>query len=55
MTEQELPVLLAKCRTDETKLVERKPDDFKDKEGRKVIVAFANSTPEGHESMLFAG
>jgi predicted HTH transcriptional regulator len=36
-------------------LIERKPDGFKDREARRVIVAFAKSTPEGQEAGLFIG
>ena len=36
-------------------MVERKPDGFKDREARKTVVAFANSTPEDQEAVLFIG
>lgn len=55
MTESELIEMLRAGRTKESSLIERKPDDFKDREARKVIVAFANSTPDGQEAVLFIG
>src|SRR5260370_13467206 len=53
--EAQLLEMLRTGRTREGSLVERKPDNFKDREARKVIVAFANSTPEGQEAVLFIG
>ena len=47
--------MLRTSRTQESSLVERKPDGFKDQEARKVVVAFANSTPDGQEVVLFIG
>ncbi|MGH8261351.1 MAG: AlbA family DNA-binding domain-containing protein [Steroidobacteraceae bacterium] len=55
LSEAELLEMLRDGRTAESSLIERKPDNFKDKEARKVIVAFANSTPEGQEAVLFIG
>jgi hypothetical protein len=55
MTEAELLEMLRTGRTEESSLIERKPDGFKDREARKVIVAFANSTPDGQEAVLFIG
>ena len=47
--------MLKAGQTEESSLVERKPDGFKDREARKVLVAFANSTPHGQEAVLFVG
>ncbi len=55
MTPQQLLDLLRAGQTTESSLIEPKTDGFKDKEARKVIVAFANSTPAGQESVLFVG
>lgn len=55
MTEAELLDMLRSGRTQESSLVERKPDGFKDREARKTVVAFANSVPEGQEAVLFIG
>jgi hypothetical protein len=49
MTEEKLRQMLQKGFTHESSFVERKPGNFKDREARKTIVAFANSTPEGQE------
>ena len=54
MTEAELLEMLRTGRTEESSLIERKPDGFKDREARKVIVAFANSTPDGQEADSFS-
>jgi hypothetical protein len=55
MTEAELLNMLRSRRNQESSLFERKPDGFKDREARKTVVAFANSTPEGQEAVLFIG
>lgn len=55
MTEAQLIEMLRTERTQESSLIERKPDGFKDREARRVIVAFANSTPDGQEAVLFIG
>ncbi len=55
MTNSQLIAMLKAGQTEELSLVERKPDGFKDREARKVIVAFANSTPQGQEAVLFVG
>jgi hypothetical protein len=55
MTEAKLRQMLQSGFTQESSFVERKPDHFKDREARKTVVAFANSTPEGQESVLFIG
>jgi hypothetical protein len=55
MTEAELRRMLLEGQTHESSLIERKPDNFKDKEARKTVVAFANSTPDGQKSVLFIG
>lgn len=55
MTERELLDMLRSGRAQESSLVERKPDGFKDREARKTVVAFANSTPDGKEAVLFIG
>jgi len=53
--EADLLEMLRTGRTHESSLIERKPDGFKDREARKTVVAFANSTPEGQEAVLFIG
>src|SRR6202011_2884170 len=55
MTDEKLRQMLQNGFTHESSFVERKPGNFKDREARKTIVAFANSTPEGQESVLFIG
>lgn len=55
MTEAKLRQMLQSGFTQESSFVERKPDHIKDREARKTVVAFANSTPEGQESALFIG
>ena len=55
MTEAQLIEMLRTGQTHESSAIERKPDGFKDREARKVIVAFANSTPEGQAAVLFIG
>ena len=55
MNESDLINMLRTGRTIESALIERKPDNFKDREARKVVVAFANSTPDGQEAVLFVG
>jgi predicted HTH transcriptional regulator len=55
MKESDLLEMLGTGSTQESSLIERKPDNFKDREARKVVVAFANSTPEGQEAVLFIG
>jgi hypothetical protein len=55
MSEEKLRQMLQNGFMHESSFVERKPGNFKDREARKTIVAFANSTPEGQESVLFIG
>jgi predicted HTH transcriptional regulator len=55
MTEAELIAMIRVGRTQESSLCERKPDGRKDQEVRKTVVAFANSTPDGQEAVLFIG
>jgi len=55
MTEAELIAMIHERRTQESGLCERKPDGCKDQEVRKTVVAFANSTPDGQEAVLFIG
>ena len=44
MTDEKLRQMLQNGFTHESSFVERKPGNFKDREARKTIVAFANST-----------
>jgi hypothetical protein len=53
MTEAKLRQMLQNGSTQESSFVERNPDHFKDREARKTVVAFANSTPEGQESIAW--
>jgi hypothetical protein len=55
MTEEELLAMLRSGRTREGSLRERKPGSINAREARRVIVAFANSTPPGQEAVLFVG
>jgi len=54
-TQAQLLEMLRLGQTKESSLAERKPDGFKDREARKVVVAFSNSTPEGQEAILWIG
>lgn len=55
MKEAELFAMLRSGQTREGNLRERKPGSIKAQEVRRVVVAFANSTPEGQESVLYVG
>ena len=55
MTEVELIDMIRTGRTQESSLCERKSDGCREPEIRKTVVAFANSTPDGQEAVLFIG